>query len=278
MSLSDLPPGPIVINAGDIPKALARLEGQKKTGTSMAGRYDHDEHNEVGDDEDEPFDPKAEDRYERERLAERARIDSVQVQRGLDERRAKRVTNTAPGDLNLGLSGFDQRLLELTSTGMTLQEISEELNGLYSPAEVHLRVAQIIGSRGWLGYIDKQALLLLDLQQLIDHTKSVVYGTYLDGDGQPVFGNAQWADMLRKLLNDAARMNREHKVDTDKIRTEFTLAQGKMVVDALDKSFNVFLRELLELHPDIDENHARTLMATSFSEAIREVDKNTGDR
>jgi hypothetical protein len=51
-----------------------------------------------------------------------------------------------------------------------------------------------------------------------------------------------------------------------------------MVVDALDKSFNVFLRELLELHPDIDENHARTLMATSFSEAIREVDKNTGDR
>lgn len=239
-------------------------------------RWDYDEKNEP--DEDEPFDPKTARELQLRRDAEDARVDSLEVQAGLDQRRARRVLNSSPGDPDDGLSGFDQNLLELSAKGMSLQEISDEIGGVMTPADVHVRVRQIVGARSWLGYLEKQSIILLGIMELVDHTRAVVFGRHKDAEDNPVFGSASWADLLRKLWNDVARMTREYQVDAEKIRTDLTQAQSRMMIDAIDRAFVVLMRQLKTKHPDIDEAWVRAEMGVALSEAIRSVDKHTSDR
>lgn len=236
-----------------------------------------DEKNSWGDEDEEEFDPKVTAALQRRRDAEAARVDSIQVRNGLDQRRAKRIINSSPANDDRGLSGFDQNLLELSAQGMSLQEMSDEIGGIMRPAEVAIRVRQILGSRSWLGYMDRQNLILLEMSRLAEHVKAIVFGRETDEDNNPVYGSAQWADLLRKLFNDLARMVREHQVDSEKIRNEITQAQGKMMIAALEKAFVVFARDFTAAHPDISEEELRDTMTLALSEAIREVDKNTGD-
>lgn len=175
------------------------------------------------------------------------------------------------------LSYLDGQLLKCASKRMTLQQISDELGGVLTPAQCGQRVREIYKSYDWMGDLEQRGMILMDFIELknilFDRVRSEG-GTVRNDDGTIYysFGDPRWAAALTKVLEQLSKLVSREQPKLDAERTLLRRAHAKVMVDAVEVAFRKLMLDIRESYPEVDELELRSFLETALPAAIQAIE------
>lgn len=159
----------------------------------------------------------------------------------------------------LEISAFDKKLLELASSGLSGNELSRSLGGVYSPAECVLRVRTLLADKDIWTDPERKKMLLMRIYDLVDDLARVAATTE---DTKDFTALTKALDLLRKTLNDQQGSTEEELRNLVRLQAE---AMTQYLSRAMKYALEVLAREYPELPAEVLED--------AFEEAlVRESD------
>lgn len=175
------------------------------------------------------------------------------------------------------LSYLDSTLLRCASNRMTLQQISEEIGGVLTPAQCGQRVREILKSYDWMSDLDQRGLILMDFIELknilFDRVRSEG-GTVRNEDGSIYysFGDPRWAAALTKVLEQLSKLVSREQPKLDAERQMLRRAHAKVMIEAVELAFRKLTLDIRESYPEVDEMVLRGFLETALPSAIQAIE------
>lgn len=175
------------------------------------------------------------------------------------------------------LSYLDSTLLRCASNRLTLQQISEEVGGVLTPAQCGQRVREILKSHDWMSDLDQRGLLLMDFIELknilFDRVRSEG-GTVRNEDGSIYysFGDPRWAAALTKVLEQLSKLLGREQPKLDAERQMLRRAHAKVMIEAVELAFRKLVLDIRDSYPEVDEMVLRGFLETALPSAIQAIE------
>lgn len=173
---------------------------------------------------------------------------------------------------------------EIERRGTKDMSVSNRLlleNARYSPKEIEertgipaidavTRINELLESRDWLTMRQREQLLIIDLEDMIDDLKKRMQNA-ADEDYAAIATVSVRAMKLISERFDAQRRAVEQDI------TRITSAQAKMFGVSYDAALETLLNGLEEAHPDIDRAELRTLTRQGMIAAKQKLEEYVDD-
>lgn len=165
-------------------------------------------------------------------------------------------------DSSRGLGNIDRILLRGAAAHKSPTEIAKLTNGVLKPAEVAVRVQEILDDRDWLSEAQTKALLVDDLMQL----KDVLV------EKAVTFKNLDAAKPLISVLTQLDRTLTAEKFDLNKAMNEISRAHAFLLLQAMDLAFEKLCLDIERAHPEISRAELTTLRQAALPDAIKAIE------
>jgi hypothetical protein len=165
-------------------------------------------------------------------------------------------------DSSRGLGNIDRILLRGAAAHKSPTEIAKLTNGVLKPAEVAVRVQEILDDRDWLTEAQTKALLVDDLMSL----KDVLV------EKAVTFKNLNAAKPLISVLTQLDRTLTAEKFDLNKAMNEISRAHAFLLLRANELSMEKLCLDIEAAHPEISRAELTALRNNSLPLSIREIE------
>lgn len=137
------------------------------------------------------------------------------------------------------------------------EELAKECGS--TPARCASRLRELLGNRDWLTVIEQQSLIMEDMARLRTHLFDMVEGgEWYDDNGKAHgAGDPRWSAELLKTLRAMADMT---AIKSQQIREARVVIRGQhadLLVAALERGFDLLLKEIEAEHPEVDADEYR---------------------
>lgn len=162
---------------------------------------------------------------------------------------------------SLALGPIDRKLLRGAADGLSPKEIANVVGNVLTPEQCADRVKNLIGSRDWLNPLEKEALVLDQMNELVEnlrqasqqgHTRSIEVA----------------ASILGKKL-DYLQKNRMSAEDAAQIIQE---GHARLMLEAISRSYELAAELLSERFPDVPAHELRDTFMQALPVAIEQVE------
>ena len=151
---------------------------------------------------------------------------------------------------------FDARLIALKAEGMSMEEISERLNGAISPAQAGDRIKQLFKMKDWLTAAEEDQALMLEFRRILTTLKE----RYEDNDNLTL--------QIKVLDKLSGRLDKRREATNTDLNT-YSQNIGRQIGRVVDNAMSYMQGALRDqIDPDIwDElkkealQHARSEIA-----------------
>lgn len=133
----------------------------------------------------------------------------------------------------LAVRPFDAKLLALCAEGMSMQEISERLNSVISPAAAGARIKDLYKMRDWLTAAEQDQQIVMEMRRILGTLKS----RYEDGDNLTL--------QLKVLDKIGGRLDKRAAATTADLNT-YSANIGRQLGRVVDKAMSYMQGALRE--------------------------------
>jgi hypothetical protein len=159
------------------------------------------------------------------------------------------------------------RILLQNAAHSSPEELSELVNGVFTPAECAQRVHELLKKRDWLEQLEKQQLLINDLADIKDMLREKALKGW----------DTRAAEVFLKAVAQANEIIQANQFDLQAALTQINRAHAQMMLSAIHLALERSFQELERRHAEIPRTELLEVMHASIPAAFAEIEARVVD-
>jgi len=161
----------------------------------------------------------------------------------------------------MALGPYDRKILNAAADGLSPNEISKAIGGIFTPEQVANRVKDLLAGRDWLTTMEQEQLVVEQLGQMVQGLRA----RSLQSDTKAIEASMK----MLKMKLDYLQKNR---VDVHEAARIITEGHARLFLEGIYAVFNKMVDELERRNPATDAGQMHEVLTVVMPMAIESVE------